>query len=373
MFEGPAGILPVERWGHEENAEFVRTDNAEASGEQLVIYDSGMMIWVSDLDGYINIDAIERANKREEERDQLDHELHEIGDLQLLAGKKTSARQLNWNGVSPSDWRYAVHKAEMMFGTDSVDGPAQAGAHFESLESRFVRSMVDLGRSYAVARYARWEHLDFPSAVTATLPLGIRALINQFLSFEGALRSADSDNQIGNTLSKVEGARITAYGRTRLVQAALHRIADCTAGHPGGAAFNRHRTRAILALTRLHFSILELRLSSLQELRELLAMYAAERTAALSDQRRLTSNGRTIRAWRLRHVRPLLDLYPYAVRHGLERALASLPIAARPDGSAFPSGKGGAFSREALVNELALAQCGILQMRRAGRDGTKAA
>ncbi len=336
-----------------------------------MIYDRGMMIWVSDLDDYIDVDAINRANQSEAEQDQLDHELEEIGDLQLLAGKKTSARQLNLRGVSPSDWRHAVHKAQMTIGTETLGGLGQAGARWESLESRFVRSMLDLGRSYAVARYARWEHLDYPSAVTATLPLGIRALINQFLSFEGISRSPEVDDQITSAFSEAEGAGMTAYRRTGLVQAALHRIADWTPGHSGGAALDRDRTRTLLALARLHFAIVELRVSSLQELRDLLATYAAERASARSDQSRLTSNGRTIRAWRLRHVRPLLDLYPYAVRHGLARAVASLPTNTRTEESAFLSGAGGAFDRKAIVNELALAQCGILRMRKASRDTSR--
>jgi hypothetical protein len=155
-------------------------------------YDSAMMIWVSDLDDYIDVDAINRANQEEAEQDQLDHELEEIGDLQLLPGRRTSARQLNWKGVSPSDWRHAVHKAEMTIGTESFGGFGQTGICAKSPESRFVRLMFDLGRSYAVARYARWERLDYPSAVTATLPHGMRALINQFLSFEAASRSPSS-------------------------------------------------------------------------------------------------------------------------------------------------------------------------------------
>jgi hypothetical protein len=91
-----------------------------------------------------------------------------------------------------------------------------------------------------------------------------------------------------------------------------------------------------------------------QGLRDLIAGYNADRDTLRSDVSRLTSNGRTISAWRLRHVRPLLDFYPYAIRHGLDRAVADVE-----------------FNRGAIVNELALAHCGVLRMRRGERKGTR--
>lgn len=114
----------------------------------------------------------------------------------------------------------------------------------------------------------------------------------------------------------------------------------------------------MLALARLYFSTIELRLASIDELRSLLSIYEAERAIAQRDDARITTNGRILRAWRQRHVQPLVYLYPYSIRHGLKRALAH----GVPD-----------FDRTALVNELALAHCGIFRMRAAGkaRNSTK--
>lgn len=332
---------------------------------------SGLKVWVGDLDGYIDIDAINRANEQEAEEERLQDELDEIGDLPLLAGKAISARHLNDKGISPSDWRHAVHQADMTIGTAPAGGPLHTGSGRESREGRFLRAMLDLGRPYAVARYARWERVDYPSAVTATLSHGIRALVNQFLVAEAIPRSRHSDERIRGVFLNCERSGTIAYRRTGLLQAAIHRIADETPGHLGGAALDRGRTRTMLALARLHFSVVELRAATVGDLHALLTRYDVEREAARSDQTWMTSRGRTIRAWRLRHVRPLLDLYPYAVRHGFARAVANLLAGDRAEESPILSGTGGAFSRTALVNELALAHCGILRMRRARRDRTR--
>ena len=333
--------------------------------------DSGMRVWVSDLDGYVDISSINSANQQEAEQEQLEHELDDIGDLPLLAGKAISAHQLNSKGISPSDWRHAVHQAEMAIGTAPAGDLPHTGSGRESPEGHFLRAMLDLGRSYAVARYAHWERVDYPSAITATLSHGIRALVNQFLVAEAIPRLRHTDERIRGVLGHCEQSGIVAYRRTGLLQAAIHQIADETPGHPGGAALDRGRTRTMLALARLHFSVVELRAATVGDIHALLTRYDVEREAARADQPRIMSSGRTIRAWRLRHVRPLLDLYPYAIRHGLTRAVANLPAGDRAEESPILSGAGGGFSRTALVNELALAHCGILRMRRAGRDRTR--
>lgn len=304
--------------------------------------DSNSSVWVSDLDGYISIDAICADYEREAEENALQRELDEIGDLPLLAGKATSARQLNHKEITPSDWRHAVHQAEMAIGSEEI------------AELRFIRSMLDLGRSYAVARYARREHLDYPSAITATLPYGIRALLNQFLAAEQISRSSCTDEQFRLALNTNDVHEVTAYQRTGALQATLYSIADVPLERPLGPAFHRNRTRAILSLVRLYFSVIELRLSSLQELRSLMIAYATLRNSPEVTKDRLTSNGKNIRGWRLRHMRSLLDLYPYSIRHGLMRAMKSSDL-----------------TREAIVNELALAHCEIQRMRRAGRNRTR--
>lgn len=314
----------------------------------------GLSVWVGDLDGYINIDAINAENEREAEQAALELELNEIGEIPLLAGKAMSAWQLNHKEITPSDWRHAVHQAEMAIGSESTSILRQ-GPHWQgSVERRFISSMLDLGRSYAVARYARWERLDYSSAITATLPHGIRALVNQFLAAEGIPRSSRTDKRIRSALCAGEVREMTAYQRTGILQTTLHAFADEVPDHPGGSALDRGRTRDILALTRLYFSALELRLSSRQELQCLITAYVTARDTFGTRQDRLTSNGKSISGWRLRHIRPLLDLYPYSIRHSLMRAMESSEL-----------------MREAIVNELALAHCGILRMRRAGRNRTR--
>lgn len=313
--------------------------------------DSGPRVWVGDLDRYINIDAISEESECEAEQAALEIELDEIGELRLLADKSTSARLLNYKNITPSDWRHAVHQAEMalVLEPETIIGRSSRGQ--DGAEEHFIRAMLKLGHSYAVARYAQWERLDYPSAVTATLPHGIRALINQFLAAEGLPRSAGTEERIRSVLTDNQASVMTAYRRAGMLQAALHHIADETAGHPGGESLDRERTRAILALARLHFSARELRLSSVAKLGELAEAYTADRQTLGGKRELLTSNGRSIRNWRLRHIRPLLDFYPYSIRHGLARAARS-----------------NQFDRVAIVNEVALAHCGILRMRRAGRN-----
>lgn len=308
--------------------------------------------WVSDLDRWVGYPddeydydhraiKLQEESKREQER--LDFELEEIGDIQLLAGKATSAQDLYRQGVKPFHWRHALHKAVMAIGYES-DEPRQ---YTDRPETRFVKGMLDLGRAYAIARYTRWERLDYSSALTATLPYGIRALVNQLLAAEGIARTQYADASIRAALGPKDG--MTAYSRTALLQAALHRVADDTPTHPGGARLDRERMRVMLSLARLHFSTIELKLMSIDELRLLLTTYEAERATAGRDETRITTNGRLIRGWRQRHIQSLVNLYPYAIRHGLRRALVH---------------QAGSFDRTALANELALAHCGILRMRR---------
>lgn len=309
---------------------------------------SGLKVWVSDLDGYLYIGSFDEENEREAKEEALEFELNKIGQLRLLSGKSTSAIHLNHKGITPSDWRHALHQAEMAIGSEHDT------AFDQIAEEHFIRAMLKLGHAYAVARYAQWERLDYPSAITATLPHGIRALINQFLAAEAIPRSAGTDERIRSALTVDQTSAITAYRRVGMLQAALHNIADETAEHQGGEALDRERTRAILSLARLHFSSWELRLSSVIELRSIAAAYISDRETMGAERELVKSNRRTIKNWRLRHIRSLLDFYPYAIRNGLARAARSEQ-----------------FDRIALVNELALAHCGILRMRQAGRNRSR--
>jgi hypothetical protein len=317
---------------------------------------NGNGAWVGDLDRWISYDyldhdeELDHDNKRSAKQGFLNIELAEIGELQLLAGKAISAVQLYEMSISPSEWRHALHQSEMTIGLRSSNLLQNVGEYTDSPVIRFVKGMLDLGRPYAIARYARWEHLDYPSALTATLPYGIRALVNQLLASECIKHTREVEASIRTVLEPRKKVDMTAYRRTGLLQTALHRLADDTPAHPGGTKLNRNRMRAMLALARLYFSSVELRLASIEELRSLLSTYEAERAIAQREDVRITSNGRLIRAWSVRHIQPLLNLYPYSIRHGLQRALAH--------GLAD-------FDRAALVNELALAHCGIFRMRAA--------
>ena len=318
----------------------------------------GTSAWVSDLDSVVCCDYSDdydddcgdddQVNKAAAQRELLEIEFDEIGELQLLTGKAISPRQLYENSLSPSELRHALHQSEMTIGFRSSNLLENVAECKDSPLIGFVKGMLDLGRPYAIARYARWEQLDYPSALTATLPYGIRALVNQLLASECITRTREVDACIRTAFEPIKNGEMTAYRRTGLLQAALHRIADDAPAHPGGTELNRNRMRAMLALTRLYFSIIELRLASIDELRSLLSIYEAERAIAVRDDARVTTNGKVIRAWSLRHIQPLLNLYPYSIRNGLRRALMH--------GQAD-------FDRTTLVNELALAHCGILKMR----------
>lgn len=321
--------------------------------------DDGLRIWVSDIDDYIDLDAIQAENDQEAKDAALERELCEIGEIALLAGKAISAWHLHEKGISPSDWRHAMHQARMTIGpaatgtftdTSQISSDAQV-----NVGERCIRAMLDLGRSYAIARYARFECLDYSSAITATLPHGIRALLHHFLATERIQRSSVVNERLRLALTAKKGDSMTAYRRTAILQTVLHNIADESPNHKGGLALDRDRTRVILALARLYFSALELRASTQQDLATLISLYNADRETLGHSRSRLTRNGRSIERWRLRHIRSLLDFYPYSIRHGLMRIITSKEAEKEAEAEAF-------------VNELALAHCSILRMRLAGRN-----
>lgn len=311
----------------------------------------GISVWVGDLhhfekSAYFN-------DTKEQSRIELENELDEIGDLQLLAGKSISAQQLYQKGISPSEWRHSIHKSEMTIGFRSSKVCRHAGDDVDSPVNRFLKGMLDLGRPYAIARYARWENIDYPSAITSTLPYGIRALVNQLLASEGITRNGEVEEIIRSAMNPFGKDGIIAYLRTGILQSALHQIANESSNHPGGAKLDRLRMKAMLSLARLHFSIIELKITSIDDLRLLLINYENARSSACQDDARFTTKGRFIRSWRVRHIQPLINLYPYSIRYGLGRAL---------------NHNSTIFDRADLVNELALAHCGILVMRAAGKS-----
>jgi len=309
--------------------------------------DAGMDIWVGDLDGYVDLDAIEAANRAEDAALYLDLELTKLGDLQLLAGKAISARVLDGAGVSPSNWRFAVHQAERTL-TESQVWP--------ELQRSFIKELLSLGRLYAVSRYSKWEKVSYSCAITATFPHGLKALVSQFLTAQGISGNASIRDDIRSSLERAgKAVGLTAYQRTSTLQSAIYRAADRAPAHAGHQSLSREGMRTMLSLTRLHFSIAELNVSSLDEIERLFDMYKMARRDAENWDRAGVGIGRHIPNWQLRHLHPLTDLYPYSVRHALKRASLHVGTdAAIPD-------------RSTILNELALARCGIERMRKAGR------
>jgi len=310
---------------------------------------SNIRIWVGDLDAYISVGGSkeeEDYDKKEEERAALDQELEAIGEISLLSGKFISANNLYSKDVSPSEWRWATQQAER-----ALHGAA-------SIDNLFLNRLFSMGRPYAIGRYSKWERLDYSSALTATFPHGLKALINQYLLAEGIDHTSPAGDCIRTVLKPAEQiSEITAYRRTGMLQSAIHEMADRAPAHPGRQKLSRGGMRIILSLARLHFSTTELKVGSFRELKSLVDAYETERTAAKDGGGdHSVINGRLIRAWRLRHIRPLIDLYPYSIRHVIARALHH-----HSSGAGNPD-------RSVLANELALAHCGIMRMRRAGRD-----
>src|SRR5690606_38692112 len=123
-----------------------------------------------------DIDAINREHELERKELQLQAELEEIGTIRLLAGKMLSADTLNGRGISPAEWRWALHEA---------DRGLHEGQGLDGASHHFVRQLISLGQQYAVGRYAKWERLSYEAALTSTLPLGFRALLDVFLRTAG--------------------------------------------------------------------------------------------------------------------------------------------------------------------------------------------
>lgn len=310
--------------------------------------DSGMRLWVGDLDGYINIEAINRANEREAEEELLRAELDEVGDIALLAGRSISAHALNSRGVTPSEWRWAIHQAE-----STLRDPPDA----KDIERNLVRALLSLGRPYAIARFAKWENIPHPSALAASLPYGLKALLAQFLVSEGLQRGRKQGELIRTVFkAATELASDIAYRRTGMIQSAIHKAACDAHGPNGSMGLNAEGIRTMLSLTRLHFAVAELNVGSFRELRELDERYevarAYERTGVDEHPPLI---GRHIPAWRLRHIRPLSYLFPFSIRHAIARGAEQME---------WPADR---QTRSIAVNELALAHCGIVLMRRSAK------
>jgi hypothetical protein len=325
-----------------------------------------MSVWVGDLDGYVNLDAINSANEREAADEALFTELENIGGIALLAGKATSAHSLNAKGIPPSEWRWAVHEATRCLATSKSAA---------DLERDLVSALLSLGRPYAISRYAKWERLLQVSAVAASLPYGLKALLSEFLHGAG-LQQTDRDRAlVREAIKDAAASNLIAYERVHQLRSKLEELIVYDDQIPFGTTKSAGRTREmaklhrdglrrILSLARLHFSVAETKVSSFDALRDLSARYEIARNEVRSGDgvsstlQSWTSRHQGIRNWRLRHIRPLLDLYPFSIRHALARGAIRQPADLE-------------HHRTRAINELALAHCGILLMRRNGRDATR--
>jgi len=309
-------------------------------------YNGDNLIWVRDLDDYINLDSIDYYNKLEQEEKQRKEEFRCIGNIILLSGKSIQWQSaMRSRKFEPNDWRWAVHQAETSL---SVEASGRV------LERELVRALIDLGRAYAIARYARWEKIPYPSALTASLPFGFNALLSQYLSGQGLLAGRDSRERIWMTLKAASNVKDeVAYQRASQVQALIHSLACDALGQQGPASLQRDSTRIILSLARLHYSIDELRLDDFTNLANLFTLYALARKKNREGGHIL---GRYIPNWRLRHLRPLIDLFPYSIRNALGRGVRHVA-------------SGEEIQRTIAVNELALAHTSLLLMRKRSSRG----
>lgn len=310
--------------------------------------DLGHQIWVSDLDDHVDLDAIFAEHEVAQQEDVLNEELDEIGDIALFAGRTVSSRTLYLRGITPKKWRWMQHDAETSLG--------QAEGR-NKIEAAFLKAIIACGRRYAVARYARSEHLSFSSALTATFPYGIRALIYQYMAGEVSLADHSNKKFVQQAFQDaISNAELTAYDRVGLLRQRIHRLANAGAGPDGHLCLNKEGMRTTLALCRLYFSAIECSVQSVSELIKLIEKYelALKVTGREHDQAQVIT-GKYIHKWNVRHQRPLIYFYPYSARNALTRLIRQ-------------TADSGSFSgRSVAVNELALVGCGIELMRKTAR------
>lgn len=309
-------------------------------------YYSDDLIWVSDLDGYISISGLNNSHSTDYEKhaDQKHKNcnLWGLGDISLLGGGSVRLKTSNYIGLGPSDWSWAIHEAEKSIGVDSSE---------DKLEEELLKALIRTGRKYAVNRYAKWEKIPSVSALTASLPLGFKALLLQYLSGQGLLSAVESRKRIWNTLSSASSAEnIVAYQRVSKIQNLIHELAIDSSEKFGAQGLNKNATREILSLARLHYSVEELRVNDFSDIAKLLSMYALARETVEGNH----VQGNYIPNWQKRHLRPLTDLYPYSIRKALLRI-------------AYCANSDVILQRKIAINELALVKFELLSMGKSYR------
>ncbi len=153
-------------------------------------------------------------------------------------------------------------------------------------------------------------------------------------------------------LDAMANRSLTAYDRTGIVRAQLHQLANADVGSDAYLSLSREGMRTVLSLCRLYFSVIECRALSTSDLIHLKKRYDLARKTRESNPHHART-GKFIQNWQIRHLQPLLYFYPFAFRNALDRAVRQATEHSGP------------FDRAAVVNELALAECGILLMKNA--------
>lgn len=312
--------------------------------------DSNMRVWVGDLDGYIDIGAISASNSLEDQEEEIEEALIEIGEIALFAGKTVSSRALYSRGVNSDKWRWAQHSAQKSLG--------QAQTRSE-IEAAFLKAIIDYGRRYAIARYATFEGLSYSSAITATFPHGIRALLYKYMVSEPLLADRTQRIEIQKTLQHARSAPdLTAYERAGEIRKGLHYLAIAAGGPEGHLCLDRDGMREMLSLCRLHFLALECRARSVSELQKMKFRYElAHIEASRECDKGQVLSGKYIQNWKMRHQHPLFFFFPYCIRNALARATFQDIEGTTP------------FDRKTAVNELALTICGIELMQTKAKKG----
>lgn len=302
-------------------------------------YDSDDRIWVGDLDGFISISALNRSWDEDEVESPLTRQddLCNIGDVLLLDGTSIRLSSSSYCGLGVNEWNWAVHESEKEISVELFGN---------KLEQDLLAALIKSGRKYAINRYAKWEKIPKESAVIASFPMGFKALLMQYLSGQGLLEVADSRNRIRSALDTASSKKnIIAYQRVSGIQRLIHELADVTPGKCALRGLNKNATREILSLSRLYYSVEELRFRGFSDVSRMLSTYALARETVDSTY----VQGKYIRNWQKRYLHPLINLYPYSIRKALFR------IACCENSDVV-------FQRQMAVNELAVIKLELMSM-----------
>ena len=310
--------------------------------------------WVNKCSEWISYASLNRGHREECRAVSLERDIAEIGNIALFAGKFISSERLMIHGINSDGWRWSLHEAEIALGD---------AAQRHEIERRFIKKLLDLGKNYAVARYAQWENLSFETALTSVYPYGIRALLYQYISSEKLLRDSHFRPIITRAIKDaLEVEEMVAYDRTSIIQRTLHELANTTMWPGSHLGLDRDNIRTILSLCRLHFTSLECKIDSIAQLRQLSQRYEHARKMIFQGITPVKFlEGRSIPNWKLRHLHSLIYYYPYGIRNCLGRSTKELT-----DDTT-------AFTRDHAINEIALAHCEIKMMRQKSinRNNTK--